>query len=134
MFGKNGDLVTRIRMTRVSLSILCEARLSLTFTAPDLLRPVRTQVRQASDDPDNNPRFTPDFRAEIALVDDVEALVEHLNVKLTAGQLSDVEKADITDVVSTITIDGDDADFESRKRVQTAILMIMASGAYAVQN
>jgi uncharacterized protein (DUF1800 family) len=91
-------------------------------------------IMRPADDPDNHPRFTPDFRAEIALVEDVEALVEHLNVKLTAGQLSDVEKADITDVVSTITIDGDDADFESRKRVQTAILMIMASGAYAVQN
>lgn len=91
-------------------------------------------IMRPADDPDNHPRFTPDFQTEIALANDVEALVEHLNVKLTAGQLSDVEKADITDVVSTIIIDGDDTDFESRKRVQTAILMIMASGAYAVQN
>ena len=91
-------------------------------------------IMRPADDPDNHPRFTPDFQTEIALANDVEGLVEHLNIKLTAGQLSDVEKADITDVVSTIIIDGDDTDFESRKRVQTAILMIMASGAYAVQN
>lgn len=98
----------------------------INFISHYIMRPV--------DDPENYPHFTPDFRTEMALASDVEALVEHLNVKLTAGQLSDSEKADITDVVSTITIDGDDADFESRKRVQTAILMIMASGAYAVQN
>jgi len=87
-----------------------------------------------ADDPENYPLFTPDFQTEMTLANDVETLVEHLNVKLTAGQLSDIEKSDIIDVVSTIIIDGDDADFESRKRVQTAILMIMASGAYAVQN
>ena len=91
-------------------------------------------IMRPADDPENYPRFIPDFQTEIALANDVEALVEHLNVKLTAGQLSDREKADIIDTVSTIIIDGDDADIESRKRVQTAILMIMASGAYAVQN
>ena len=91
-------------------------------------------IMRPADDPENYPLFTPDFQTEMTLANDVETLVEHLNVKLTAGQLSDIEKSDIIDVVSTIIIDGDDADFESRKRVQTAILMIMASGAYAVQN
>lgn len=91
-------------------------------------------IMRRADDPENNPGFTPDFSAEIALAEDVEALVEHLDLKLTAGQLSENEKADIIDVVSTLNVDGDDADFERRKRAQTAILMVMASGAYAAQN
>ncbi|MEP4050783.1 MAG: DUF1800 family protein [Litorimonas sp.] len=91
-------------------------------------------IMRRADDPDNYPGFRPDFTAEINLADDVPALVEHLDVKLTAGQLSEAAKADIIDVVSTLIVDGDDADVERRKRAQTAILMIMASGAYAAQN
>lgn len=91
-------------------------------------------IMRRADDPDNYPGFRPDFAAEIALADDVSALVDHLDVKLTAGQLSETAKADIIDVVSTLIVDGDDADVERRKRAQTAILMIMASGAYSAQN
>ncbi|MEP3654434.1 MAG: DUF1800 family protein [Litorimonas sp.] len=91
-------------------------------------------IMRRADDPDNYPGFRPDLTAEINLADDVPALVEHLDVKLTAGQLSEAAKADIIDVVSTLIVDGDDADVERRKRAQTAILMIMASGAYAAQN
>lgn len=91
-------------------------------------------IMRRADDPENFPGFYPDFTAEIALADDVPALVEHLDVKLTAGQLSETAKADVIDVVSTLVVDGDDADVERRKRAQTAILMIMASGAYAAQN
>lgn len=91
-------------------------------------------IMKRADDPANNPGFQPDFTTEINLADDVEALIEHLNVKLTAGQLSATAKADITDVISTMKIEGDDLDVDRRKRVQTAILMITASGAYSVQN
>lgn len=91
-------------------------------------------IMRRADDPENNPGFRPDFGPEIALADNAEALVEHLDVKLTAGQLSTSAKADIIDVVSTLNIEGDDLDVDRRKRAQTAILMIMASGAYAAQN
>ena len=91
-------------------------------------------IMRRADDPDNYPGFRPNFTAEINLADDVEALVDHLNVKMTAGQLSEAAKADIIDVVSTLGVDGDDMDVDRRKRAQTAILMIVASGAYAAQN
>lgn len=91
-------------------------------------------IMRRADDPDNYPGFRPNFDAEIALADDATALVDHLDLKLTAGQLSETAKADIIDVVSTLLVDGDDADIERRKRAQTAILMVMASGAYAAQN
>lgn len=91
-------------------------------------------IMRRADSPENYSGFFPDFSAEIALADDIEALVEHLDIKLTAGQLSDAAKADIIDVVSTLNVDGDDADVERRKRAQTAILMVVASGAYAAQN
>ena len=91
-------------------------------------------IMRPADDPEAFPGFQPDFSLEIRLAHDVEALVNHLDVKLTAGQLSKDTKSDIIDVVSTLNIDGEDEDVERRKRAQTAILMIMASGAYAVQN
>lgn len=91
-------------------------------------------IMRRADDPVNNPGFSPDFAAEINLAEDIPALIEHLDVKLTAGQLSETAKADILDVISTLNIDGDDADVDRRKRVQTAILMVMASGAFAAQN
>ena len=91
-------------------------------------------IMRPADDPASFPRFQPDFTAEINLAEDVDALVEHLNIKLTAGQLSESAKADIIDVVSTLNIDADEADHDRRKRVQTAILMFVTSGAYAAQN
>jgi len=91
-------------------------------------------VMRRVDDPGSYAGFFPDFSAEINLADDVEALVDHLDLKLTAGQLSETARAEIVDVVSTLLVDGEDADKERRKRAQTAILMVMASGAYAVQN
>ena len=91
-------------------------------------------IMRRADNPENYVGFFPDFSAEIELADDVDALVDHLDIKLTAGQLSEATKADVIDVVSTLIVDGDDADYERRKRAQTAILMIMASGAYSVQN
>ncbi len=88
------------------------------------------------DNPDNFPGFQPNLATEIGLAEDPEGLVEHLNIKMTAGQLSDEVKAEIVDIISTLVVDvtGEDADEERRKRVQTAILMIVSSGAYAVQN
>lgn len=91
-------------------------------------------IMRRADDPASFSGFHPDFTAEINLADDVTALVEHLDVKLTAGQLSETAKADIIDLVSTLNVDGTDADVDRRKRAQTAILMVMTSGAYAAQN
>lgn len=98
----------------------------LNFMAHYIIRPI--------DDPVSHPGFQPDFSAEIDLADDAEALVAYLNLKLTAGQMSEATKADIIDVVSTVTVDFDDAYEGRKKRVQTAILMAVASGAYAAQN
>lgn len=91
-------------------------------------------IIRPSDDPENFPFFQLNYTAEINLADDVEALVDHLDLKLTAGQLSESARADIMDVVSTMNINADTAEEDRRKRVQTAVLMVVASGAYAAQN
>ena len=91
-------------------------------------------IIRPSDDPENFPFFHLNYTAEINLADVVEALVDHLDLKLTAGQLSDSARADIIDVVSTMNVNPDTADEDRRKRVQTAVLMVVASGAYAAQN
>jgi len=87
-----------------------------------------------ADDPAGNPGFNPDFAAEIALANDPQALIDHLDVKLTAGQLSDATKAEMVDTVSTLLIAADDAETDRLDRVQLALIMMMSSGAFAVQN
>jgi len=91
-------------------------------------------VMRPADDPERYPGFQPDFSVEVGLADDASALVDHLDVKLTAGQTSDAVKTSIVELISGMTVEGDDMDEDRKKRVQTAILMMMASGAYAVQN
>ena len=91
-------------------------------------------IIRPSDDPEGFPFFQPDYAAEINLAENVEALVDNLDLKLTAGQLSESARADIMDVVSTMNINADTAEEDRRKRVQTAVLMVVASGAYAAQN
>jgi len=86
------------------------------------------------EDPVNFPRFQPDFSAEFALADDPQALVDHLDIKLTAGQLSAATKTEIVEAVTTLEIDPNNSDAESLDRVQLAVIMMMSSGAFSVQN
>lgn len=75
-----------------------------------------------------------DFEDEIALASDAQVLIDHLDVKLTGGQMSDETKADIVDAVGALNIDSNDVYWDSRRRVQLAVLMTLGSGAYAAQN
>jgi len=91
-------------------------------------------IFRVPNDPTTYPRFQPNFTTEANLADTPQALVDHLDIKLTAGQMSDATKAEIVDVVSTLELDPEDLEDTTRARVQTAVLMTIASGAFAVQN
>ncbi len=48
--------------------------------------------------------YKPDYSDELALVDDPQALVNHLDNLLTGGRMSEAEKTDIVDIISTVQI------------------------------
>lgn len=89
-------------------------------------------IARTADDPVGNPGFQPVFTAESLLADDPQALVDHLDIKLTGGQLSEVTKSEMIDVISTLEIDPNDEAGDRQDRVQIAIIMMISSGAFGV--
>ena len=75
--------------------------------------------------------FIPDYSEELALADDPEALVDHLDLLLTYGTLSDDMRVRIIELLNEVTlVPGDMEDL--RERVDAAILMVMTSSDYIV--
>lgn len=75
--------------------------------------------------------ITADFDAEVELADEPTELLDHLDLLLTAGQLGSGTRELVLNALESIPIS---EDLQSRSnRVQTAILLIMASGEYLIQ-
>ena len=78
--------------------------------------------------------FVPDFTEEMALADDVPTLVDNLNTKMVAGQLTDAEREEIISAVEILELAEDTNDEDRLARVRLAVFMVIASGAYGAQN
>ena len=79
--------------------------------------------------------YTPDYSDELALVGDPAGLVDHLDDLLTGGRMSDVEKADIVDIISTIEIRTNSAEntaADEEDVVQAAVALVLNSPSFAV--
>ncbi|MEM7329919.1 MAG: DUF1800 domain-containing protein [Pseudomonadota bacterium] len=79
--------------------------------------------------------YKPDYSDELAMVDDPAGLVDHLDDLLTGGRMSDVEKADIVDIISTVEIRTNSAEntaADQEDMVQTAVTLVLNSPSYAV--
>ncbi|MEM9103077.1 MAG: DUF1800 family protein [Pseudomonadota bacterium] len=76
--------------------------------------------------------FYPAYHDEKLLAENPEALVEHLNLLLTAQRLTAQEKTDIIEAVSATVIRENQRDFDLEKRVQLAVNLIMLSPNYFV--
>ena len=76
--------------------------------------------------------FDAELSAELALVDDPEALVDRLDLLLTAGNLSDSTRADIIARLDDFPTAGDE-DFIALSRVRSAIFLVMMSPDFLVQ-
>jgi hypothetical protein len=72
----------------------------------------------------------PNYAAELALADDAGALVERLNRLLCANQLSEATRSLI---VTTIAGMAGSSDSDRTRRVQAAVMLVMASPEYLVQ-
>ncbi|MEO0690820.1 MAG: DUF1800 family protein [Pseudomonadota bacterium] len=75
-----------------------------------------------------------DYSAEVAIADDSAALVDRLDLLLTANQLSSDVRGLIVAAVDAVSIDpGDDEQEDRLRRVHTAVLLTMASTDYLIQ-
>lgn len=83
----------------------------------------------------NYETYKPNYSDELALVDDPAGLVDHLDDLLTAGRMSDAEKADIVDIISTIEIrtnTPENTADDQEDMVQAAVALVLNSPSYAV--
>ena len=71
--------------------------------------------------------WQPQYDKEEAIASSTLELIDHLDLILLAGQLQPASRNKIIDVVETISSDN------PKVRVQTAILLIMASTDYLIQ-
>lgn len=79
----------------------------------------------------NAPRaFLPDYSTQVALADDVEALVANLDVLLTHGTLQDDSRERIVEVIGLIPAVDDDGRL---LRAQIASILMMTTPEYIVQ-
>lgn len=79
--------------------------------------------------------YDPDYSEELALASDPQALVDHLDDLLTAGRMSDAEKAEIIDIIGTVQIrtnSPENTAADEEDLVQTAITLVLNSPSYAV--
>ncbi len=76
--------------------------------------------------------FVPDYSDEIALADDVDALVDHLATLLTGDRISDASKSSIANAVQAISIDNGQEDSDRLARVHMAIIMFTNDPTFAI--
>ncbi|MBL8361319.1 MAG: DUF1800 domain-containing protein [Rubrivivax sp.] len=77
-----------------------------------------------------NRDIRPDYTAQLALAADAAALVDHVSLLLSAGQLGPASRTTIVDAVSGIAAT---TDAGKANRVYAAVLLVMASLEYLVQ-
>ena len=90
-------------------------------------------MRTFIDDTNQERSFVPNFAAELAVAEQPDALVERLNLVLTAGAMSAETRQRITDAVSSIEVSSSDPDQGRLRRVQAAVLLATTSADYIVQ-
>ncbi len=71
-----------------------------------------------------------DYVQELALVNDPSALLDRLDLLLTAGQLTDQTRSMVLTTISALPVETDE---DRRVRVNAAILLVMISSDYLVQ-
>ncbi|MEL7452843.1 MAG: DUF1800 family protein [Pseudomonadota bacterium] len=77
----------------------------------------------------NNNLFDPNFNVELALADDATALVDRLDLLLTGGRMTDLERQMVIEAVEALPIVLDDQD--PLQRVEVAILLTLSTPSFA---
>ena len=77
--------------------------------------------------------FDLDWAPLYAMADDPEALLDRLDVMLTAGRMEPETRQRIADALALAVIDDQDTDRDRRFRTELALLMVVTSPEFAVQ-
>jgi uncharacterized protein (DUF1800 family) len=100
----------------------------------NFMRGVLTNGAGVDDPKTGNNNIQANYSAELGMADNPDTLVDHLNLVLTANNLSSSARNLIRDSVAAISISGSQADAGKLNRVRLAIFMTMAAPDYLVQN
>lgn len=88
-------------------------------------------ARNISGDADGG--INPDYTNALALADDAQALVDHIDLLLTGNSLSPNTRTRILDMMNDIPIEAGSEDEDRQSRVRLAITMTMTAPGYIVQ-
>jgi uncharacterized protein (DUF1800 family) len=95
--------------------------------APEL--PSSPMSPTATDGPD----IVPDYSSEMRFAHDGNALVQHLNLLLCAGQMSDGTRQAISLALDQVNLQANASDDARRHQVARALLLVMSSPDYLIQ-
>ena len=77
--------------------------------------------------------FLPDYTRELALASDSDALIDHLALVMTAGELSAQTRNTLEAYLSRVSFDEDDDPAAQKLRVQLAIMLLLGAPDYLIQ-
>lgn len=79
--------------------------------------------------------YAPDYTAQLQFGDDLEALVDDVDIRLTGGMMRPETRARILNALSSIPLSADpaEADGDRRRRIHAAVFMAATSSEFLVQ-
>jgi hypothetical protein len=83
--------------------------------------------------PTDGPDIVPDYSSEMGFAHDGNALVQHLNLLLCAGQMSDATRQAISLALDQVNLQAYASDDARRQQVARALLLVMSSPDYLIQ-
>ncbi len=106
-----------------------ELQITTTATVTGFANYIQDRVEESRADR----TFLPSYAPEIALAENTDALVDRLNLTMTAGGMAPETRSAIIAAVNSIPIRADRVAEDRRRRVNAAMLMTILSAEYYVQ-
>ncbi|MEX0645745.1 MAG: DUF1800 family protein [Parvularculaceae bacterium] len=106
-----------------------ELQVTTTTSVTSFANFMRSLIQEARQDR----TFLPSYSRELGIADNADALVDRLNLVLTANTMTPETRARIINAVNGVSIRADQVGVDLRNRVNLAMLMTILSSEYTVQ-